>query len=119
MKRSTVLLVAFFCVVFGRAGTEDQDRPLLVFTHTVIIDGNGGIPIEDDTLIVRGNRIETVAPSGKVLIPSDADIRDLSGRALTCPDSLIYTFTWLAAGTGRAQTSFGVPALPELPSIAG
>ena len=54
----------------------------MVFTGAVIIDGNGGMPIENGVLVVRAGKIEAVGPRGSVQIPPDAQVRDLGGKVV-------------------------------------
>ena len=58
-----------------------EERPL-VFTHAVIIDGNGGTPIEDGTLVVRGAKIEAVGSGSQVAVPPQALVIDARGKVL-------------------------------------
>lgn len=51
-------------------------------THVVIIDGNGGDPIEDGTLIIQGHTIEAVGSSSQVKIPGGVRIIDGKGKAV-------------------------------------
>ena len=48
-----------------------------------IIDGNGGPPLEGGTIVLTGNRISAVGPSGQVEVPDDAHIIDGGGRFVT------------------------------------
>src|SRR5438445_13206276 len=52
----------------------------LALTHVRIIDGHGGIPIEEGTLLIEGKRI--VAVGAGVRIPSDAQVEDLRGTTV-------------------------------------
>jgi imidazolonepropionase-like amidohydrolase len=59
-----------------------QTAPALVLTHAVVIDGNGGAPIEDGAVVIRGERIEAVGPRGGVTVPPGSRILDLSGLSV-------------------------------------
>jgi hypothetical protein len=59
--------------------TESRAR---AFTHAVILDGRGGSPIEDGTLVVLGDRIQAVGPRGSIAVPAGAEVIDLRGRTL-------------------------------------
>jgi len=56
--------------------------PARAYTHALLIDGRGGDPIEDATIVVRGDRIEAVGVSGAVAVPAGAEIVDLRGRTV-------------------------------------
>ncbi|MGN6314324.1 MAG: amidohydrolase family protein [Rhodanobacteraceae bacterium] len=54
-------------------------KPLLL-THVGLIDGSGAPPQRDMTVVIEGDRITDVYPSGGKPVPEDAQIRDLTGR---------------------------------------
>ena len=67
-----------------------------VLKGATLIDGTGGEPIVDATVIVDGERILDVAASGAVATPEGASIVDLSGMTLLpglidCHDHLGHT----------------------------
>jgi imidazolonepropionase-like amidohydrolase len=69
------------------AGLAVSTRPVLaqstvVFTHVNVIDATGSPVQPDMTVIVRGERIAAVAKTGKVKIPSHAQVVDGQGRYL-------------------------------------
>ena len=74
-------MFAFLLVVIGATALQAQVRPV-AFTHAVIIDGNGGAPIENGVLVVRGEKIEAVGDASSVTIPAGADVRDLKGKTV-------------------------------------
>jgi imidazolonepropionase-like amidohydrolase len=45
-----------------------------------VIDGNGGKPMENATVLIRGDRIAAVGPAGTVDIPADAKRVDAAGK---------------------------------------
>lgn len=66
------------------------DRPVpdgtIALTHARILplrlDGAPDEVIEDGTLVIRGDRLVAVGPSGSVTVPSGAEVRDLEGRTV-------------------------------------
>src|SRR3954454_3887199 len=50
--------------------------------HGEVIDGNGGTPIRDGVVLIRGNRIVAVGPFGTVNIPPDARLVDAAGKSV-------------------------------------
>ena len=61
---------------------QAQTPRAIAFTNAVIIDGNGGTPVENGTLIVREDKIEAVGSAETVKIPGDAEVRNLKGKVL-------------------------------------
>ena len=53
---------------------------ILALTGASIIDGNGGPPLEDGVIIVRGQKISAIGPSPA--IPATARVIDLAGKTL-------------------------------------
>jgi imidazolonepropionase-like amidohydrolase len=53
-----------------------------VITSGRIIDGNGGVPIENGVVVIRGDRIEAIGPNGSVAIPQGANEITAAGKTL-------------------------------------
>ena len=66
----------------GPAAAQDPTSTLAIVGGT-IIDGNGGPPIEDGTIVIQGNRITAVGPSASVEVPEGASVIDGSGKFVT------------------------------------
>jgi imidazolonepropionase-like amidohydrolase len=84
MKKLSFLIwvmILSTCTLFAIESQAQTPRPV-AFTHAVIIDGNGGTPVENGILIVRGDKIEAVGSAETVKIPVDAEVRDLKGKVL-------------------------------------
>ncbi len=54
----------------------------LAYTHARVLDVERGRWLEDHTVVVVGDRISAVGPSGKVSVPAAAEVVDLAGKAL-------------------------------------
>ncbi len=52
----------------------------LAITGAMIIDGNGGPPVPDGTVLIVGNRIAAIGRGGEVSIPKDARRLDAHGK---------------------------------------
>ena len=64
-------------------------------TGATMIDGTGGVPVQNATVVIDGDRITAAGPSGDVEIPSGTEIVDASGMHLLpglidCHDHLTY-----------------------------
>ena len=57
-----------------------QERAVLVLTHVTLIDGNGGPPQPDRTIVISGERIADIFPSGTKTLPRGATTMDLKGH---------------------------------------
>src|SRR3989441_1982719 len=88
------------------------DTSLLALTHVLVVDGTGGAPKTDQTIVIRAGRIATVGPAASVQIPAGARVMDLSGSTVIpgligMHDHLFYT----AAGGRAVQMSYTGPRL--------
>ena len=54
----------------------------LALTHVTVIDGNGGPPQPDMTVVIADERIAEVYPSGRKRLPAGATIMNLKGHYL-------------------------------------
>jgi cytosine/adenosine deaminase-related metal-dependent hydrolase len=58
------------------------DEPVVALTHVRLVDGTGAPARQDQTVVVRGTRIEAVGPTSTTAIPSGARVMDLSGHTV-------------------------------------
>jgi imidazolonepropionase-like amidohydrolase len=82
MKIRVCLLFLSALVGLGASELFAQAERPVAFTHAAVIDGNGGVPIEDGVVVVRGDKIEAVGPANELVIPADAEVRDVAGKAI-------------------------------------
>ena len=66
----------------GPVAAQDPNSTLAIVGGT-IIDGNGGPPILNGTIVIEGNRITAVGPSASVEVPEGASVIDGSGKFVT------------------------------------
>ena len=53
-----------------------------VLTHAMLIDGSGGPPQPDATIVLANGKIRNIGPAPKVKIPALAKVVDLSGKTV-------------------------------------
>jgi len=58
------------------------DNKTIAIVHGTLIDGLGGPPVDDATVILRGATIEYAGPARGASVPSDARIIDAKGRTV-------------------------------------
>ncbi len=78
-----LVLSAPMVLVGERAGSSQGSEPATAIVGATIIDGNGGDPISDGTVVVVGERISAVGPRASVRIPQGARIIDGAGKYVT------------------------------------
>jgi imidazolonepropionase-like amidohydrolase len=76
--------VVWACAVVALASTPAlaQDSTIAVVGAT-IIDGNGGAPLADGTILVQGKKIVAVGPRASVRVPAGARVIDAQGKFVT------------------------------------
>jgi len=80
MRRYCVLLFALLSPFALPAQGGDS---VIAITGGTLIDGNGGTPLQDAAIVVRGGRIEAVGPRATVTVPRGARVIDATGRFVT------------------------------------
>jgi len=79
----TLLLVSLSITSVSQQSDRQQfirvDAPVIALTHVRIIDGTGAAPIEDQTIVIMGGKITSIAPSSNAKVESAAQILDLKG----------------------------------------
>jgi imidazolonepropionase-like amidohydrolase len=88
------------------------DTSSLALTHVTLIDGTGGAPRIDQTIVIRKGRIAETGPAAQVRVPAGARAMDLNGHTVIpglvgMHNHLFYT----AAGGRAAQMSYTGPRL--------
>jgi imidazolonepropionase-like amidohydrolase len=56
--------------------------PVVVLTKARVIDGRGGAPLENQTIVLRDGRIAALGADGTVAVPDGATVRDLAGKTV-------------------------------------
>jgi len=78
LRASLVLLAAA-----APAAAQGRASCALAIVGATLIDGNGGAPVRDATVLVRGQRIEAVGPRASVTVPGCARRIDGTGKFVT------------------------------------
>jgi imidazolonepropionase-like amidohydrolase len=87
---STAMLVAVASLTptpgFAQSATRAAPRladTVIAIVGATLIDGNGGAPMTDATIVVRGKRIAAVGPRASVAVPRGARVIDGTGKYAT------------------------------------
>ena len=85
---ATILILALLELSNGQAPqTEAQQfvrisAPVVVLTHVRVIDGTGAAPLDDQTIVITGDKISSIARSASAKVPTSAQVVDLSGYSV-------------------------------------
>ena len=83
------------------------DRPVVALTNLTLIDGTGAASRARQTVVIQGDRIQAVGPSGSVTIPRGAEVVDLAGHTVMPGMGGLHNHSYYTGGNGRAaQLSF-------------
>jgi imidazolonepropionase-like amidohydrolase len=67
---------------FATRATAQQEPQALAVTHVSLVDARSAKPRQDQTVIVRGNRIVSVGDSRSTSVPAGARVIDGRGKYL-------------------------------------
>jgi imidazolonepropionase-like amidohydrolase len=110
MRCAGIALLATFCMWHAcpRAHAQERppvtdalrpyvsvDAPVVALTHVKLVDGTGSPARDDQTIIIDGDRIAAVGPSGTVTIPAGAHVLDLTGHTVLPGLVQLHEHTWL------------------------
>ena len=59
-----------------------SEKPPIAIVGARLVDGLGGLPVEDAVVVVQNNRIKAAGARGDVEIPEDAEQFDTSGKTI-------------------------------------
>ncbi len=86
MRTIGALLIAVLSVAsLAQGPTADRQQfirteaPVIALNNVRIIDGTGAAPLENQTLVIRGGKIDLIGPTAATTIPAGAEHIDLKG----------------------------------------
>jgi len=99
--------VMLFALVATAPSAAAQGTTAIV--GATVIDGNGGDPLPDATVLIEGSRITKVGPRSRVELPAGATIIDGSGRFMTpgFVDTNVHVSLYGGGSKDRKETSVG------------
>jgi len=80
-----MILLTIYCLlllVWAPSARAELTEAPIALVGAVVIDGNGGIPIENGAIVIRGRTIVAVGDVNSVVIPEDAQVVDVTGKAI-------------------------------------
>jgi len=85
MKTRLACFLLFTLTVTTLAQAPDRQRfirteaPLIALAHVRVIDGTGAAPVDDQTIVISGGKIQSVGPSADAKVPPNAQTLNLQG----------------------------------------
>jgi imidazolonepropionase-like amidohydrolase len=89
-----------------------MNAPVVALTHVRVIDGTGAAAREDQTMILKNGKIETVGDASSANIPKDAQVLDLHGYTVIPGLVGMHDHMFYPAGNGIfSEMGFSFPRL--------
>jgi imidazolonepropionase-like amidohydrolase len=73
--------VLFLISLYTLAASAAENKPIAII-HARLIDGMGGAPVENATIVVRGKTIEYAGAATSTAVPKDAQVIDATGKSV-------------------------------------
>ena len=87
------------------------DAPVVALTHARLVDGTGAPARADQTIVIRGNRIEAVGPSSTTSPPAGARVIDLTNHTVMPGQVGLHEHTYFGGVQRLTQMSTSGPLL--------
>lgn len=88
---------SIFCIlaVLTAISADAQDKVTVIRGGT-LIDGNGGAPQQNVSIVISGNRIKTISPGAAANVPAGATVIDATGKYIVPGlwDTHIHYHNW-------------------------
>jgi imidazolonepropionase-like amidohydrolase len=81
--RLFLLFTGFIFTTAFPAGAVHAQEGATAIVGATVIDGNGGPPLSDATIVIRGQRIAEIGPRASVAVPAGARVIDGAGKYVT------------------------------------
>ena len=80
---SPAILLAVPLILVASSVNAAQAEQVIAIVGATVIDGNGGPPVADRTILVSGKRITEMGPRDSIQVPAGARIIDGNGKFVT------------------------------------
>ena len=81
--RLLLLFTGLFLITAFPASAVQAPDAVAAIVGATVIDGNGGPPLPDATIVIRGKRIAEIGPQSSVQVPRGARVIDGTGKYVT------------------------------------
>lgn len=75
-----IIMILLFSLNPEASQKEPSESSTMAIIGGILLDVRTGKELNNFTIIVEGNRIKEVGPSGQITIPVSAEVLDISGR---------------------------------------
>lgn len=78
----------------GLAPFVSVNAPVVALTHVRVVDGTGAAARDDQTIIVRDDRIAAIGPAASTTVPAGAEVLNLTGHTVIPGLVGLHEHTW-------------------------
>jgi imidazolonepropionase-like amidohydrolase len=110
------LLVSCLAVLFNQGCA--QEREVVVIESTTLLDGRTGSPIENVTIVVEGDRIQTVGGADDIAISAGARVIDGSNSWVTPGFVDVHVHEEVETPALQQLLALGVTSIHMMPTVA-
>ena len=82
MSKTFLTICCWLLLLWTPLGRAEVGEIPIALVGGLVIDGNGGIPIENGAIVVSGKTIVAVGDANTIVIPEDAQVIDVTGKAI-------------------------------------
>jgi imidazolonepropionase-like amidohydrolase len=86
------------------------DAPVVVLQHVRVIDGTGGAPVEDQSILIENGVIRSILPASSANAPAGAKVLDLTGHTVIPGLVGMHEHMFYPGATGQGR----IPGAPEM-----
>jgi imidazolonepropionase-like amidohydrolase len=104
ISRLHVLIGVSLALSIGASTVADAQTTALRGSR--VIDGRGGAPIDDATVVIRDGRIIAIGPSAATPVPSDAQVVDYTGKTIIPGLISAYSHVGIFVGLKAAPENY-------------
>ena len=116
MTRTVCSAIAFLLLMIllipALVRSQGAEPAVVVIEGGTLIDGNGGQPVRDAVIVIRGNRIEAVSQKGRANVPAGAKVLRADGKFIV-PGLMDAHIHW-AGFLGELFLNWGVTSVFEI-----
>jgi imidazolonepropionase-like amidohydrolase len=87
------------------------DAPVVALTNVRVVDGTGAPPVENQTIVIQGDKITAVGPSSSVRAPQGAQVLDLAGHTVIPGIVGLHDHTFYTTSGRSIQLNSSAPRL--------
>ena len=87
------------------------DDPVIVLANAKVINGTGGDALENQTIVIEGDKIKSIGPASDISTPEGATVLDMTGHTVIPGMIGLHNHTFYTTSKRRVQLNETAPLL--------